>query len=146
MNILFINGSPNQNGNTAALASELLKGKEYETLNLTDYRIGSYGQNLEDDGLGQVIAKIKQAEIIVIGSPLYWHYICGSVRLSAKYAGSFLRLGRERFIVGQNALLPLSRCGAGKMDAGRRRIYNETFCGTLRNEVCRYGNQSFRSG
>ena len=80
MNILFINGSPNQNGNTAALASELLKGKEYETLNLTDYRIGSYGQNLEDDGLGQVIAKIKQAEIIVIGSPLYWHYICGSVR------------------------------------------------------------------
>ena len=80
MNILFINGSPNQNGNTAALASELLKGKEYETLNLTDYRIGSYGQNFEDDGLAQVIAKMKQAEVIVIGSPLYWHNICGSVR------------------------------------------------------------------
>ena len=27
MNILFINGSPNQSGNTAALAKELLKGK-----------------------------------------------------------------------------------------------------------------------
>lgn len=27
MNILFINGSPNSNGNTAALAKELLKGK-----------------------------------------------------------------------------------------------------------------------
>ena len=37
MNILFINGSPNSNGNTAALAKELLQGKEYETLNLTDY-------------------------------------------------------------------------------------------------------------
>ena len=49
MNILFINGSPNQNGNTAALASELLKGKEYETLNLTDYKIGSYRQNFEVD-------------------------------------------------------------------------------------------------
>ena len=36
MSILFINGSPNKNGNTAALAAELLKGKEYETLNLTD--------------------------------------------------------------------------------------------------------------
>ena len=34
MSILFINGSPNQNGNTADLAAELLKGKEYETLNL----------------------------------------------------------------------------------------------------------------
>ena len=37
MSILFINGSPNKNGNTAALAAELLKGHEYETLNLTDY-------------------------------------------------------------------------------------------------------------
>ena len=80
MNILFINGSPNSNGNTAALAKELLQGKEYETLNLTDFRIGSYGQNFEDDELDQVIAKMKQAEVIVIGSPLYWHNICGSVR------------------------------------------------------------------
>ena len=80
MNILFINGSPNSNGNTAALAKELLQGKEYETLNLTDYRIGSYGQNFEDDELDQVIAKMKQAEVIVIGSPLYWHNICGAVR------------------------------------------------------------------
>ena len=59
MNILFINGSPNLNGNTAALAKELLQGKEYETLNLTDYRIGSYGQNFEDDELDQVIAKMS---------------------------------------------------------------------------------------
>ena len=80
MNILFINGSPNQSGNTAALAKELLKGKEYETQNLTDYRIGSYGQHVEDDQFGQVIAKMEQAEVIVIGSPLYWHNICGSVR------------------------------------------------------------------
>ena len=43
MNILFINGSPNKNGNTKALAEKMLKGKAYETLNLTDYRIGSYG-------------------------------------------------------------------------------------------------------
>lgn len=35
MSILFINGSPNKNGNTAALAAELLKGHEYKTLNLT---------------------------------------------------------------------------------------------------------------
>ncbi len=39
MNILFINGSPNKAGNTAALATELLKGKNYETMNLTDYTI-----------------------------------------------------------------------------------------------------------
>ena len=80
MSALFINGSPNKNGNTAKLASRVLKGKEYETLNLTDYKIGSYGQKLEGDELDQVIAKMEQAEVIVIGSPLYWHNICGSVR------------------------------------------------------------------
>ena len=59
MRILFINGSPNKNGNTAALAAELLKGKEYETLNLTDYTIGAYGQNLPGDGLDAVINAMK---------------------------------------------------------------------------------------
>ena len=80
MSILFVNGSPNKNGNTAALAAALLKGKEYETMNLTDYRIGSYGQKFADDQLDEVIAKMKAADVIVIGSPLYWHNICGAVR------------------------------------------------------------------
>ena len=80
MSILFVNGSPNKNGNTAALAAALLKGKEYETMNLTDYRIGSYGQKFADDQLDEVIAKMKAADVIVISSPLYWHNICGAVR------------------------------------------------------------------
>lgn len=80
MNILFINGSPEKNGNTAALAAQLLKGKSYDTLNLTDYTIGSFGQNFPGDGLDEVINAMKSADTIVIGSPVYWHNICGSVR------------------------------------------------------------------
>lgn len=80
MRILFINGSPNKTGNTAQLAEKLLGDRKYETLNLTDYRIGSYGQNFSDDELDIVISKMKEADVIVIGSSLYWHNICGSVR------------------------------------------------------------------
>ena len=80
MSILFINGSPNHHGNTASLAAALLKGKEYETLNLTDYTIDAYGQQLPGDGLDAVVAAMEKANTIVIGSPLYWHNICGSVR------------------------------------------------------------------
>lgn len=61
MKALFINGSPNKNGNTAALAQALLGNHEYGTLNLTDYKIYSYGQNFEEDELGKVIAKMKEA-------------------------------------------------------------------------------------
>lgn len=49
MNILFINGSPNKHGNTAKLAELLLDGNNYEMLNLTDYKLYSYGQNFADD-------------------------------------------------------------------------------------------------
>ena len=75
MSILFINGSPNKNGNTVALAQTLLKGKEYETLNLTEYKVYSYGHKFKDDQLSEIISKMKEADTIVIGSPLYWHNI-----------------------------------------------------------------------
>lgn len=80
MKILFINGSPNKNGNTASLAKALIGNREYEILNLTDYKIYSYGQSFADDELDTVIKKMKEADVVVVGSPLYWHNICGAVR------------------------------------------------------------------
>lgn len=43
--ILFINGSPNKNGNTASLAKTLLKGQSYDTLDLVDLKIYAYGHH-----------------------------------------------------------------------------------------------------
>lgn len=78
--ILFVNGSPNRNGHTAGLAKTLLEGREYETLNLTDYKVYSYGQSFPDDQFEEVLEKIREADVLAVGSPLYWHNICGSVR------------------------------------------------------------------
>lgn len=80
MKALFINGSPNKNGNTAALASQVMAGHNHETLNLCDLVIGSYGQQLPGDGLDEVIEAMRSADVIVMGSPVYWHNICGAVR------------------------------------------------------------------
>lgn len=80
MKILFVNGSPNKNGNTVSMAENLLKNHDYNTLNLVDYKIGCYGQSLEGDQLDEVISKLKESDIIVMGSPVYWHNICGSIR------------------------------------------------------------------
>jgi multimeric flavodoxin WrbA len=80
MKILFLNGSPNPNGNTVALAETLLAGHDYEALNLVDYQINVYGQNIHGDQFDIVLEKVFSADILVIGSPLYWHNICGSVR------------------------------------------------------------------
>ena len=52
----------------------------YETLNLVDYQIGVYGQKIAGDQFGEVLDKVKKADVLVIGSPMYWHNICGAVR------------------------------------------------------------------
>ena len=64
MTILFVNGSPNGNGNTAHLAATLLAGHDYGTLNLTDYRINAFGQTLPGDQFDEVIERIKQASVL----------------------------------------------------------------------------------
>lgn len=137
MKILFINGSPEKNGNTAALAASLLKGKEYETLNLTDYQIGSYGQQLPGDQLKEVIRKIKESEILVIGSPLYWHNLCGSIR---NMLDRFYGLVEEGELSGRT-LYFYSREQRRNPDDGSRRVYHETICRTLWNEICRNGDK-----
>lgn len=80
MSTLFINGSPNKNGNTSELAAKLLAGKEYKTLDLVDYKLYSYGQKFEDDQFDEIVAAMKAADTVIIGSPVYWHSMSGSVR------------------------------------------------------------------
>lgn len=80
MSILFINGSPNKNGNTAEMAKKLMNGKPYQTLNLADYKVYSYGQQFADDQFDEIVEKMKEADTIVIGSPVYWHNMSGMVR------------------------------------------------------------------
>lgn len=78
--ILFINGSPNRNGHTAAMASRLLEREAYETLNLIDYKIYPLGQSFEDDQFETVFGKMLEADVLVMGSPVYWHSMTGQYR------------------------------------------------------------------
>lgn len=78
--ILFVNGSPNRQGHTAAMAKRLLAGREYETLNLIDYKIYPLGQSFADDQFEVVIQKMLEADVLVMGSPVYWHSMTGQFR------------------------------------------------------------------
>lgn len=80
MSILFINGSPNKNGNTAGLAEKLMAGRAYQTLNLVDYKVYGYGQDFADDQFAEIVEAMKAADTIVIGSPVYWHNMSGMLR------------------------------------------------------------------
>ena len=105
--ILFINSSPNPKGNTARIASALLEGHDYETLNLAEYRIYGYGQQFPDDQFMEIIDRIRDAKTVVIGSPVYWHNLSGLLRcfLDRTYGpfrqGEFS--GRDMYAIVQGA-------------------------------------------
>lgn len=80
MEILFINGSPNYKGNTASLALDVLKDRVFKQVNCIDFQINVYGQNLPGDQFEEILNLMKESDIIIIGSPMYWHNICGSIR------------------------------------------------------------------
>ncbi|MGI6590429.1 MAG: flavodoxin family protein [Eggerthellaceae bacterium] len=80
MSILFINGSPEKSGHTVGLAKNMLAGKEYDELDLVDMKVYGYGQEFDDDQFEEVLARIKAADVVVIGSPVYWHNLSGMVR------------------------------------------------------------------
>ena len=123
MSILFINGSPNKEGNTVKLAENLLEGKEYDTLHLVDYKIYSYGQKYEDDQFMDVIDRMKQADMIVLGSPLYWHSMSGAVRnlLDRSYGviSEDTFQGKKLFFVFQGASPTKEQMAAGDYTVGR---------------------------
>lgn len=138
MNILFINGSPNKEGNTARLATELLKNESYETLNLIDYRINVYGQDLPGDRLDDVLEHIEAADVIVIGSPVYWHNICGSVRnLLDRFYGKVEEgslSGKKLYFIFQGAAPEKWMIEAGEYTMKRfAKLYGLTYMGMAKN-------------
>lgn len=80
MKILFINASPNKDGKTSLLTKYPLNKNEYKTLNLIDYNIYAYGQHFDDDQFEDVINQVRQNDVIVFGTPVYWRNICGLLR------------------------------------------------------------------
>lgn len=77
---LFMNFSPNKNGNTNFIGEKLLKNIDHETLQIVDYKISQYGQVFEDDQISEVFKKIKDADTLVIGAPVYWYTVGGLLK------------------------------------------------------------------
>ena len=97
--IIAINGSPRKNGNTAILLNKALEGAaaqgaETELINLYDLNYKgciscfacklkdgkSYGQCICKDGLTSVLESIKQADALLLGSPIYFGAVTGAMR------------------------------------------------------------------
>lgn len=99
MKIIAINGSPRKKDNTATLLNKALegaasKGAETEIINLYDFNYkgckscfacklingNSYGQCCINDEMSPILKKIKNADAIILGSPIYLGGITGEMK------------------------------------------------------------------
>jgi len=138
MNYLFINGSPNKQGNTARLVAELLRGKDYNTLNLYDYHIAFYGQNDSQDQFDQVIDEMSKADVLVMGAPMYWHSMSAAFRnlLDRSYGGipEGALAGKDLYFVFQGAAPTPKQLEAGEYTMSRyANMYGMNYKGLISN-------------
>ena len=76
--ILFMNFSPNKEGNTFSIGEKLLE--DYDAVQMSDYKISQYGQVFADDQIKEVFDKIKDYDTLVIGTPVYWYTVSGLLK------------------------------------------------------------------
>ena len=75
-----MNFSPNKEGNTFSIGEKLLEGKDYDAMQMSDYKISQYGQVFADDQIKEVFDKIKEYDTLVIGTPVYWYTVSGLLK------------------------------------------------------------------
>ncbi|MGF6949877.1 multimeric flavodoxin WrbA [Neobacillus sp. B4I6] len=82
MRRIFLNGSMNIDGNTARLAKEVYQGLDYTHINLAEHHINQIGQDSggQQDDFQKVIEQLIMADVIVIGTPVYWSSMTGYLK------------------------------------------------------------------
>ena len=92
-NVVVISSSLRVNSNSEILAKEFVKGAKrnsnVELINLKDYEIQyckgclacqNTGRCVIDDGVKDIIDKVKNADVIVFTTPIYYYSISGQLK------------------------------------------------------------------
>ena len=95
MNILVLNGSPRKNGNTEIMADEFIRGAQEAGHTVAKFNVGSMdiapciacescfkndGVCFRKDDMQQIYPVLDEAEMIVLGSPIYYHFMTGPLQ------------------------------------------------------------------
>lgn len=68
MKVLLLNGSPRKEGCTFTALSEVAKTLNHNGLILEIFQAG----NPDTDNVKAAAAKLKEADALIVGSPVYW--------------------------------------------------------------------------
>ncbi|BDR61202.1 flavodoxin family protein [Lactobacillus xylocopicola] len=122
---VFLNASENKNGNTSNLAKKIFGNRSYQQINLTDYNIPQIGQG--DGDFNKVWNQLKNADVLVIGTPVYWSNMSGYLKTFIDHLKINDDLkGDDLYVIVQGS------------DANQTLAINSTY-GTLKRVSVRFG-------
>lgn len=135
--MLFINASANKNGTTAQFAKNLLAGHAMDQLDLVDYQLSPLGSAAPDD-FETIYQAMKSADVLVIGSPMYWHTVAGPLKTLLdrlyEYVGTEDFSGKPLyFIVQGSAPSPVSLEQTSYMMSHFASLFGMNLVGTAHN-------------
>ena len=113
--VVLISGSPKAEGNTAQLIKECARviqeqGVETEVVSFADMKIESctacgkcseLGRCSLEDGLNEIIDKIRKAQGLIVGSPVYFGTARGDVMAALQRIGYVSRKGGNDYLAGK---------------------------------------------
>ena len=131
MKVVLISGSPRPEGNTVQILRECAKtieaeGVEAEVVSLAGKNIRScvacgrckeLGRCSIEDGANKIIDKVRGAEGLILGSPVYFGTARGDIMSFAQRLG-YVSMGSGRFLAGK---------AGGPVVVGRRGGHTATF-------------------
>jgi multimeric flavodoxin WrbA len=140
MKILAVNGSPRRDGNTAKLLHEIVKGAEAQGAEATYYDLVDMevkdclacmhckkeAECAQDDDMGEIYDRIKAADVVVLGSPVYMGGETGQTKCFVDRLYALLSPGQEgrgsysTRLEGKKKVIVLFTCGRFDGD----KVYN----------------------
>jgi multimeric flavodoxin WrbA len=84
MNKLVLLGSSRKDGDTKKNVDELIALSGWDLIDLNDYEIGYYDyehKNLDDDYLGLMQGIIRQYDVLIFATPVYWYSMSGIMKV-----------------------------------------------------------------
>jgi multimeric flavodoxin WrbA len=114
MKVILLSGSPKPNGNTALLMQECAKviqehGVEAEIISFAGMKIeaciacgkcSASGECGLDDGLNEIIEKIRPADGLIVGTPVYFGTARGDVMCALQRIG-YVSRNTDKFLTGK---------------------------------------------
>ena len=147
MNILLLNGSPRLNGNTARMSEAFTMGAESvgHTVNRIDicrrkisgclaceycHNKGN-GECVQKDGMQEVYDGLKNADMLVLASPIYYHGLSGQLKcaIDRLYA-----IGKPEFLLRLKKVAMILSSGDPDMYTGAKFSYDGDFVDFLHLE------------